>query len=277
VIDYVEIAVHPAGKKTGDIRVIPVKNSHGIVTRIVGIAHDITDKVNLQEKLDKEREEFSRRITSAAIRGQEIERSIVSRELHDNVNQVLTTVKLYVELCAAGAVNQAEVLARSSELLNDSINEIRNLSKRLSAPSLGDVGIIDTIKGLVETIEATKEFNIVFDSENICCSVMENELHLALYRIAQEQLTNIIKHAKAENVFIRLEGSENHVSLLIIDDGQGFDERKMKQGIGITNMASRTHILNGSFKIESEEGKGCSLWVSFPIEIIGEKCYSKIN
>ena len=112
VIDYIEVAVHPAGQKVGEIRVIPVKDNQGKVRKLLGIANDITEKRTLQKQLDVERDEFNRRVTAAAIKGQEIERSKVSRELHDNVNQVLTTVRLYTELRASGAANVPELLAR---------------------------------------------------------------------------------------------------------------------------------------------------------------------
>ena len=273
VIDYIEIAEHPAGKKVGEIRVIPVKNEKGQYTKIVGIAHDITEERALQDKLNKERDEFNKKITAAAIKGQEMERSNVSRELHDNVNQVLTTVKLYTELCTAGTVDPDVILPKCTLLLNETINEIRNLSKKLSAPSLGDVGIKDTLKDLVESMQETLEGEIKLHIRAASCTTIDNELHLTIYRIAQEHLTNILKHAQAKNVTIHIDAVDGQLSLTITDDGRGFDTTKKTSGIGITNMTSRAHILNGSFKIESHEGRGCTLSVSFPVEAIDGKCY----
>src|SRR5688500_16993915 len=123
VIDYVEVAMHPAGQKVGEIRVIPVKDSSGKVIKLVGIANDITEKRSLQRQLDAERDDFNNKITAAAVKGQEKERSNVSRELHDNVNQVLTTIKLYIELCISNSIDSKEILPKCANLLNETINE----------------------------------------------------------------------------------------------------------------------------------------------------------
>ena len=272
-IDYVEIAVHPAGEKIGEIRVIPVKNGEGKVTKLVGIANDITEKYGLQKKLDKERDELSKKITAAAIKSQEIERSNISRELHDNVNQVLTTVKLYTELCTAGSVDVATFLPKCTALLNETINEIRRLSKQLSVPSLSNVGIHDVLKDLVESVQETQQIAITLHVEAPYCNLIDQELQLAIYRIAQEQLTNILKHAQAQHVLIRLEASQTDLTLTISDDGVGFNAKQKSNGIGITNMKSRAHLLNGVLEIKSAKGKGANLTASFPVHYSHGKCH----
>lgn len=275
VIDYVEVAMHPAGQKVGEIRVIPVKNTEGNIENLLGIANDITEKRLLQKQLDAERDEFSRKITAAAIKGQEIERSKVSLELHDNVNQVLTTVKLYAELCASGAVDPQEVLPKCAALLNDTINEIRDLSRRLSAPSLGDIGLKETIIELADSIQATQKLSISLDTSKLTCNHVENELHLAVYRIAQEHLTNILKHAEAGKVKMGLETGQDYLKLWVKDDGKGFDPHSKSSGIGLTNMTSRAQIHGGQVELDSAPGMGCTLNVVFPIEIQNGRCFQR--
>ncbi len=277
VIDYTEVAVHPAGKKVGEIRVIPVKNKRGDVIKIVGIAHDISEKQMLQENLDKERDEVNKKITAAAIKGQEIERNNVSRELHDNINQVLTTVKLYVELCATESVNVKETLQKCTVLLNETINEIRSLSKRLSAPVLTDVSLHDSFRDLVESVQATKEVKIDLYVSPAICKLIDAELHLAIYRIAQEQLTNILKHAKATKVAIKLTKKGSLLCLSVIDDGIGFDATQKIKGLGITNMISRASLLNGTLNMDSTSGNGCRLQVCFPVKMYNGKCYPMLH
>lgn len=272
IIDYVEEAVHPAGIKYGEIRVIPIRDEHGQVTKLVCIANDITDKVLLQQKLDKERDSRSRQITKAAIKGQEVERAKVSRELHDNVNQVLTTVKLYIELCMSGKVDTSEILPKCAELLNDSITEIRGLSKELSVPSLGDVGLKETLTDLVETVGVAGSLDISLEY-GLTCQVDE-ELHLSIYRIAQEQLTNILKHANARHVVISLQEKDSLLFLQMKDDGKGFDPGQRMSGIGITNMKSRAQMLNGWLEIESEVGQGTRLVAWFPVDVTEGRCSS---
>lgn len=271
IIDYIEEAAHPAGIKYGEIRVIPIRDESGSVTRLLGIANDITEKIQLQKKLDLERDSVNRQITSAAIKGQELERAKVSKELHDNVNQVLTTIKLYLELCIDKKVDNAKILPKSAILLNDTINEIRSLSKQLSAPSLGEMSFRETLQDLVASVSnaARMKINLQVDLHN--CLEMDGELHLTIYRIVQEQLTNIIKYAKAYVVNIALREKGPAMQLVIEDNGIGFDIKQKTSGIGLTNMRSRTAILGGSFEIRSDLRKGTTVIVSFPIMIINGK------
>jgi PAS domain S-box-containing protein len=271
IIDYVEEAAHPNGIKYGEIRVIPIRDESGCITRLLGIANDITEKVLLQKKLDAERDNLNRQITAAAIKGQELERAKVSRELHDNVNQVLTTVKLYLELCIDEKVDKVEVLSKSALLLNETINEIRSLSKQLSAPSLGDMNFRETLQDLVTSVGNAAQMNISLQVGLNNCLEMDSELHLTIYRIVQEQLTNILKYAKADRVTIELKQTGRTMQLIIEDNGIGFDTKQKTNGLGLTNMRSRTAILGGSFEIESNLKKGTKVVVRFPVMITGDK------
>ena len=206
-----------------------------------------------------------------------MERTKVSRELHDHINQVLTTVKLYTELCTEGKVDVNEYLPKCTALLNETITEIRDLSKRLSAPSLGHASFGDTLKDLVESINATGKLKVTLDiSKDVCLSMVE-ELHLALYRIAQEHLINILKHSGASEVSIYLQSVDNSVLLIIHDNGKGFDTSLKRKGIGITNMASRAKLLNGEFLLTSSPGNGCTLKTTIPIVIIDGYCYPAVE
>lgn len=273
IVDYIEEALHPSGIKYGEIRVIPIRNEFGGPVRILGIANDITEKVNLQKKLDAERELRSRHITSAAIRGQESERAKVSQELHDNVNQMLTTVKLYIELCIDQKIDPAIILPKCAAYLNNTINEIRSLSKQLSAPSIGRMNFKETLADLIETVRSAGQLEVTIEFGALPFVEMERELHLTLYRIAQEQLTNIMKYAQAKQVIVslKLEGPRLHFT--ISDDGVGFDSTEKREGIGITNMQSRVEILDGRFRIVSRPGKGTKLEVEIPVRVNGAVCY----
>lgn len=275
IVDYIEEAQHPAGIKYGEIRVIPIKGESGAPPRILGIANDISDKVYLQKKLDAERESRSRYITSAAIRGQESERSKVSRELHDNVNQVLTTVKLYLELCLDQKLDPRSILPKCVAHLNGTIDEIRNLSKQLSAPSLGSMNFKETLTDLTESFCSAGQMEVSLAFDALPFAEMDNELHLALYRLAQEQLTNVVKYSQANRVHIRVTYDASILRFTIEDDGIGFDVSQKRKGIGITNMQSRVESLNGRFQIESGVGEGTKLQVMIPVIVEGEVCYAE--
>lgn len=145
-----------------------------------------------------------------------------------------------------------------------SINEIRNLSRDLSAPTLGTKSLTDSITALVEMVASSSGVYIAFDHCSYRASVSMNQ-KLAVYRIVQEQLNNIIKHAFATHVSVSLSQAEDHTILTVRDNGKGFDTLGKRNGIGLNNIISRAKVFNGKVKIESAPGKGCLLMVSLPI------------
>jgi two-component system, NarL family, sensor kinase len=272
VVDYIEESLHPAGIKYGHIRVIPIRDSGQKVHQLLGIAHDITDKTLLEDALNQERVHKNRQITAAAIKGQELERSRVSRELHDNVNQVLTTVKLYTELCIDDRVSHKEVLPKCVQLLNSSITEIRSLSKQLSSPSLGGLNYRESITELIESVRQSSGLDIRLRLALGDCGEMDGELHLTVYRILQEQLTNIQKYAGASHICVVLKFEPGELVLQVDDDGSGFDTQKKYKGIGIANMQSRSQLLHGTFDLSSAVGQGTRLEVCFPVRVADGVC-----
>lgn len=228
-------------------------------------SRDITERIELQEELDRRSKEIHKEMTAAVIKAQEGERSQLGQELHDNVNQVLTTVKLYNEMLRDGLGEPDELIDKSIYHLQSCINEIRSISKRLSAPTLGHISLQDSIKELVESINLIKRVNIIYTIDGYVNTVVSQELHLAVYRIVQEQLNNILKYAEANFASIEISLKDHTLSLIIKDDGKGFEMDQKAGGIGITNMKSRAENLNGTFYIQSAPGQGCLVKVSIPI------------
>lgn len=264
---HVEIVNYTKSKEKYwvEISAQPVYNTEGALTHFFAIETDITERKRLQERLNEDIRQRQQLITTAVIKAQEQERAHVGQELHDNVNQVLTTVKLYQELCLSGINNSAELIRKSMNLLQNTIDEIRCLSKRLSAPTLGNIQLKESIKELVETITATNKISIDLIIGDIGDLSHDKDLHLTVYRILQEHLTNILKHAEAQKVQITLDLAEGVLKLLVIDDGCGFDPAQLRGGIGITNMMTRAESLNGTLQISSEPGKGCTLIALLPL------------
>lgn len=234
---------------------------HGLVIN----TRDVTERVLLQEALDAQNKKNQKEITTAVIRTQETERSQIGQELHDNINQVLTTIKLYNEMLRDGLGNPGELVSKSVYHLQKCIDEIRSISKRLSAPTIGRISLTDSIKELVDSINITQKMEVNFSMANPDQLPISQELHLAIYRIVQEKLNNIIKYADATHVSIRIDIKEKVFHLVIRDNGRGFDVNEVSDGIGITNMRTRAENLNGTFFIDSSPGKGCVLDVKIPI------------
>jgi PAS domain S-box-containing protein len=227
-------------------------------------SRDVTDRILLQQKLDQELASRQRKITAAVIKAQENERSQLGQELHDNVNQVLTTIKLYNEMLAGNIGAKEEILQKSTQYLQLCIDEIRSISKRLSAPTLGQISLTESVHELVDSINITNKLQIHYRFQGFETAVVSQDVHLTIYRIIQEQLNNILKHANAQHVFIEISNAVQHLSLVIRDDGNGFNLQDKRRGIGITNMITRAENMNGKLHLQTAPGKGCVLSVTLP-------------
>ena len=223
---------------------------------LICIVNDITERTRLQEQL-----------TASVIKAQERERAQLGQELHDNVNQILTTVKLYNEMFLTSSHSDPLLLQKSMHYLQVCIDEIRSISKRLSAPSLGKIHIQDSLQDLIEAVNLTRKLNVVCHVKGLSQTILPSDLHLAVYRIVQEQLNNIIKHAEASKVKINLTCHKKTLDLSIVDDGKGFNKEDKRTGIGLSNIESRAENMKGKLSIETAPGKGCKLTVKFPLSI----------
>jgi PAS domain S-box-containing protein len=237
-----------------------LRNTESKVYRMIGAAQDITER----KKLERELVDQQKAISQATINIQEKERTEISKELHDNVNQVLTTTKLYLDLAITNPELKDELISKSSKNIINAIDEIRQLSQSLMIPSLGDLGLVDSIEDLVENINATKKITAVFLCEEIDENILNENQKLALFRIVQEALNNIVKHADATETIIELLIKDHIINLIIKDNGKGFDPKAVKNGAGLNNIRNRVYLLNGTLTLDTQPGKGCALVVELP-------------
>lgn len=243
-----------------------LRNKEGRAYRMIGAAQDVTEKKRLEEELLNQQ----KAITQATISTQEKERTEISKELHDNVNQVLTTTKLYLDLAITNPELKDELILKSSKNLINVITEIRKLSQSLMIPSLEDLGLLDSIEDLVEGINATKKIHAVFVHEKIDETALSENQKLTLFRITQEALNNIIRHANATRTTIELLNNKKRVQLIIKDNGKGFDSFSTKKGAGLNNIRNRVYLLNGQLAINTHPGKGCALVVELPHRFVSQ-------
>ncbi|HMH21763.1 MAG TPA: PAS domain-containing protein, partial [Puia sp.] len=240
-----------------------MRDQKGDPIRVIGAAQDITERVMLQDQLSGERNARQEEIMKATIGVQEKERNEIGNELHDNVNQILTSAKLYIE-CVGLYDDEKESYRKTGvELIVTAIEEIRRLSRSLVPPRLKDVGLIKSIGDILDNISVTSGIAVDLCLEDFDEMKLEHGLKLAIYRIIQEQTTNILKHAKASQVRLQFTQKSNFLVLKITDDGKGFDLAHLTKGIGFTNIINRSAVYHGRVKIESSPGKGCSLTISF--------------
>ncbi|HYK57406.1 MAG TPA: PAS domain S-box protein, partial [Flavisolibacter sp.] len=174
-------------------------------TAMLATGNNITEKLRLQKQLIKEKVNHQKSITKVTIEAQEKERSEIGKELHDNVNQLLTAAKLYVENIRHVPEQKDYFIGQSIVLLNRCINETRRLSHALVTPAIRDAGLKNSLLALIETFQELKTFDIhpVFDFDE---EQVEAGLELTIYRILQECFSNTVKYANASfiSVSIRL-------------------------------------------------------------------------
>lgn len=236
------------------------------VLRILGTIEDITERERLNEKLIREQVGAQRRINEAVLDAQEKERAFIGRELHDNVNQILTTASLYLELAESESFQSAETIHQIRSLIRKGIEEIRMLSRQLTPPILHDIGLSVAIRDLVGLVVKASSTHFSVNMGADIVHELSNEKSLVLYRICQELLNNVIKYSGAINCFIILEKTrKKYVRLIVKDDGKGFDANTTKKGIGLNSTVSRVEIYGGSFQINSSPGKGCTVIVEIPL------------
>jgi PAS domain S-box-containing protein len=243
----------------------PILDDEGNLVQIICSIKDISERKKLENKLLAEQISHQKQLTQATIDGQERERREIGKELHDNFGQQLTTIKLFLDMAKSTADdNTNEMISMGLKGISDVINGMRQMSRNIMPPTLGDLGLIDSVFDLIETINRTQAINIEFDFFEFQETYLSENKQLMTFRIIQEQLNNIIKHAQAENVSIKLYNNEYETFLEITDDGKGFDIKTVKKGLGLANIRNRAEIFSGTVTINSSPGNGCQLIVYVP-------------
>jgi PAS domain S-box-containing protein len=239
----------------------------GDITRLVGSMMDITERKELEKRLLKQEVHRQKLVAQAVVNAQEKERAEIGKELHDNVNQILSTARLYLELAKTDEKERISLIKRSYDNIYDAINEIRSISRSLVPPSIGDLGLIESIEDLAENIRATKKLYVEFCYGGDIDALLGQKQKLMLFRIIQEQVNNVLKHANASNIIIELMIDGHMINLAVSDDGKGFDFEEVKdnKGVGLHNIASRTELFNGKINIVTAPNKGCKLNIHVPI------------
>jgi signal transduction histidine kinase len=196
-----------------------------------------------------------------------LERSDLGKELHDNVNQLLVASRLYLDIARKDKAHREMYLSRSSEYTLSAIEEIRKLTKGLINDVIMNLGLCDAIHTITQDIMEVYPMKISCKMNNKIHSKVSAKFNLNIFRIVQEQLNNIIKHAKASIVKIALSQNKTAILLTISDNGSGFDPTKKRNGIGIANIKSRAEFYKGRAQFVSQPGKGCVLTVTFPVRV----------
>jgi PAS domain S-box-containing protein len=262
--DEIKYYTKDGRKKIVAFQVQPLYDERGSTTGFFSMHHDITEKRKLEKKLAKEQKEKERRVAEAVIVTQEKERSEIASELHDNVNQILTTVKLYLEVVQTDREANPNLIQKSIQLILDAIQEIRGISHTLSYVSTRDITLQEALTELVETINLAGKIKVVLDVD-LQEQTIDEKIKLSIYRIVQEQTNNIIKYADASCARIEISQCGENLALTIADNGVGFEPCRKKSGIGFSNIETRVLACSGKMEVKSSPGNGCCLIIHFPL------------
>lgn len=278
--DKVEEALHsekPAKyiithvKKNGQLLIIEIsgaKMDYDSEPCFLISLNDCTHRVHLEQEIKDLRLMAQRNIMMATLDGQERQREQIGKELHDNINQVLATVRLLLNLLRTEDTAKAQIIiAKSKESVNYCIEEIRRLSHSLTPPSLQEISLKEAIEGLINEIPFVHGERVELEITGLDEKILSDGLKVTLYRIIQEQMNNILKYASGTLVQVCLTQNQSNLILLVQDNGQGFDVKAKRKGIGLANIIGRAELYNGQAIIESSPGAGCRVRVVFNIDV----------
>ena len=229
-----------------------------------------------QEKHAKEKnrmqEEFSLNLLQAQMEIQEQTLRNISQEIHDNVGQVLSLAKLNLNTMDIGKTEQLTgKIDNTLTQVSKAINDLRDLSRSFNTDNIAAIGLMRAIEYEMEMIRKTGSYKTVFDIDGNT-KKLEPQRELILFRIVQEVLHNIIKHASASSVSVMAVYSDKDLELKINDDGKGFnlstlnEESQNGTGQGIRNMHNRARLIGADFSISSPVGKGTSVRIILPFD-----------
>jgi signal transduction histidine kinase len=229
---------------------------------------DSQRRARLVAELQRER---LRALTYRIVTTQEEERLRISRELHDEAGQALTSLKISLDLLRSTLPAEQEStrarLADLSALTGETMEALRTLAHDLRPPGLDTFGLNVALEGLCHDFATRTAIDLQYRGVEL--PDVSTSLSLSLYRFAQEALTNVAKHAEARHVSVSLSLSDGEICLTIADDGKGFTydpNSGRAQGIGLTSMQERTDLLGGRLEVEAWPGKGARLSAHVPLE-----------
>ncbi len=238
-----------------------VRNNDGRPWFIHGVAFDISELKTAEEALKKSAEQLktlSRRLMEV----QELERRNIALELHDEIGQVLTGLKLTLEVSTKLPASEVGgSLTQASGLVNELMARVRKLSLDLRPAMLDDLGLLPTLLWQIEHYTAQTHIKVNFKHSGLEKQRFAPEVETAAYRVVQEALTNVARHANVHEATVRVWTDHDKLSIEVVDEGLGFDLDTVVacETSGLTGMRERATLAGGQLKLESTVGDGTRL------------------
>jgi PAS domain S-box-containing protein len=258
----------PTGDSVRNYRILasPIKDNAGNVVSAIEMVEDVTDRIRYEEQIHT--------LTHELMRAQENERRMISRELHDRVAQDLSSLKI---LCETLFDRQSDIspnlnrkVSDMAQRLRHSILAVRDLSYDLRPPGLEEMGLVECLCQYCDDFSESAGIRVDFHAAGIDPLALDSDAMISLYRLVQEALNNIRKHADARRVSVRLVAAHPQIILRIYDDGKGFDVEKRlaesndEKRMGLRSMEERVRLLQGRMKLRSIPGQGTKITIKIP-------------
>jgi two-component system, NarL family, sensor kinase len=223
-----------------------------------------------QSENKKRMDSFNDQLLQSQLEIQEQTLKTISQEIHDNVGQVLTLAKLNLATTVVTEATANEKINTSKQLIAKAIQDLRDLSRSLNTDYVEEMGLVRSIEYELELLKKTETIETVFSMDGKPIR-FEKQKELILFRIVQEAIHNIIKHAEANTISAFVQFREYALSIKINDDGKGFDLALLNDaanqsfGLGLRNMNSRASLIGAKFFINSTTGNGTEVYISLPL------------
>ena len=254
-------------------RTVYLRNEEGQPTHIIGISQDITEQIMLQERnqqLSNERqtmaEEQQQEIFRVTLHSQEEERKRIAESLHNGLGQLLYGVKLSLNQISTKNPMPAneDALRQTEQLITECIRETRRISHELMPAVLEDFGLKEAMMDICRQLSGDTKFQCQFTGLDI---KLEKDLEVAIYRIIQELMINVLKHAEATHGNVSVEIALRWININVDDNGKGIDADAKSNGIGLPSVKSRVKLLKGDIDITSATGGGTKISIRLPYQI----------
>lgn len=260
---------HRIVRPDGEVRFVHERAElveEGDARRLVGTVQDVTERSRLERRLQRSRD-LLRRYAAHLTSARERERRELAREIHDHLGQLLTVMKLQLdrEIREAGDERAAR-LAETVDVVEQAIGEVRDLSGRLRPPDLDQLGLADALAAYVKDFRARTGLDVAL-AVDLNGRSPEGEAGIHLYRIVQEALTNVARHAGADRARVELRPSDASLLLRVLDDGRGprSASPETSDSHGLLGMHERAVLMDGEFELRKREGGGTEVRVRVPL------------
>lgn len=263
-LEFEETARYHGGNRVSIVSKFPLRDARGKIYALCGIATDITERKQAEEALKN----LSRKILHA----QEEERRRISRELHDEVGQSLTAISVGLATLKTKSASKSQAFARrvvgTQRLLEGTMETVHHFARELRPATLDDLGLLPALRSHISGFAERTGLRAQFSADASVEQLGDQE-KTALFRIAQESLTNVAKHARASRVKVSLRRNGEGFCMEIADNGRSFridpkDAGRKKQRLGLLGMQERARLVNGLFSVKPTPGRGTTVQVVVP-------------